>query len=72
MELRLGRSDVYVGAVVDFRYETMLNAGSYVAATPEFATIGGTASKSTLTDVGAGVDLSVDTRDNVLLPKSGL
>ena len=72
VELRLGRSDVYVGAVADFRYETMLNAGSYVAATPEFATIGGTASKSTLTDVGAGVDLSVDTRDNVLLPKSGL
>ena len=37
VEWRLGRSPVYVGAVADVGYETMLNAGSYVAQTAEEA-----------------------------------
>ena len=49
----------------------MHNAGSYVAQAAEFQALGGTAAKSTLTDVGAGVDISMDTRDNMLVPKRG-
>lgn len=71
VEWRLGRSPVYVGAVADVGYETMHNAGSYVAQAAEFQSLGGTAAKSSLMDVGAGVDISMDTRDNMIVPKRG-
>ena len=69
---RLGRSSAYLGVVADFSYECMHDAGSYVARSPQFAALGGTAARSSLTDVGAGVDFSVDTRDNTIVPRRGL
>ena len=72
VEWRLGRSSAYLGVVANVGYESLHDAGSYVAQTLEYAALGGTASRSTLTEVGAGVDFSVDTRDNMLVPRRGL
>lgn len=71
VEWRLGHSNVYFGAVADFGYEKLCDAGSYVAQTAEYMKLGGTAKESSLTDVGAGIDISIDTRNDMIVPRQG-
>lgn len=71
VEWRIGGSDFYMGVVADFSYDTMRNPGSYLTGCAEYVADGGTTDGLKLMDVGAGVDLSLDTRDVAYSPYDG-
>lgn len=71
VEWKLGNSDFYVGIVADFSYDTMRTPGSYLLNSEEYIAVGGSADGLKLMDVGAGVDVSLDTRDLAYAPYDG-
>ena len=72
VSVRVGRGDVYVGVVADYRHETMLRPGDFLLSDGGFAAIGGDAGRAKLVDVGAGVDFTIDTRDVAYGPEEGV
>lgn len=72
VEWKLGKSNLYMGVVADFIYEDIRKPGSYLLGNAEYLAEGGNADGLSLMDVGAGVDISYDTRDVEYSPYRGV
>lgn len=72
VEWKVGASDFYMGIIADFSYDKMRNPGSCLLENYEYDRAGGTIDGLTLMDVGAGLDLSLDTRDVAYSPYNGV